>query len=54
MNELEQLEDKLAEDIIEISAKWKSAAIQIEEVEISLDKTDVDVEDVGVLWIPIG
>ncbi|MDD1753257.1 MAG: hypothetical protein LUQ38_09255, partial [Methanotrichaceae archaeon] len=54
VNELEQLEDKLAEDIIEISEKWKSAIIQIEEVEISLDKTDVDVDGVSVLWIPIG
>jgi hypothetical protein len=52
--ELERLEDNLAQDITEISEKWKSAAIQIEEVEISLDKTDVDVDDVGVLWIPIG
>jgi hypothetical protein len=54
VNELEQLEDKLAEDIIKISENWKSAAVQIDEVEISLDKTDVDVENVGVLWIPIG
>jgi len=50
---LEQIEDKLAQDITEITEKWKSAAIQIEEVEISLDKTDVDVDDVSVLWIPI-
>jgi len=54
VNELEQLEDKLAEDIIKISENWKSAAVQIDEVEISLDKTHVDVEDVGVLWIPVG
>ena len=51
-NELEQIEDKLAEDITEISEKWKSAALQIEEMEISLDKADVDVDDLGVLWIP--
>lgn len=52
--ELEQLEEKLAQDITKTSEKWKSAAIQIEEVEISLDKSDVDVEEVGVLWIPVG
>ena len=51
-NELEQIEDKLAEDITEISEKWKSAAQQIEEMEISLNKADVDVDDLGVLWIP--
>ncbi|MDD1753423.1 MAG: hypothetical protein LUQ38_10100, partial [Methanotrichaceae archaeon] len=53
-NELELLEDKLARDITEITEKWKFAVSQIEEVEISLDKTDVDVDDIGVLWIPIG
>ena len=51
-NELEQIEDKLAEDITEISEKWKSAAQQIEEMEISLNKADVDVDDLSVLWIP--
>jgi len=50
--ELEQIEDKLAEEITEISEKWKSAALQIEEMEISLNKADVDVDDLGVLWIP--
>jgi hypothetical protein len=52
--ELEQLEDNLAADITRISEGWKSAAIQIEEVEISLDKSDVDVDELSVLWIPIG
>ena len=52
-NELEQIEDKLAEDITEISEKWKSSALQIEEIEISLDKADVDVDDLSVLWIPL-
>lgn len=52
--ELEQLEDRLAQDIIEISEKWRSAAAQIEEVEISLDRADVYIDEVGVLWVPIG
>lgn len=52
--ELQQLEDRLMQDITKISNNWKSAAVQIEEVKISLDKTDVDVDEVSVLWIPIG
>ena len=51
--ELEQIEDKLAEDISEISERWKAQARQIDEVEISLDKADVDVDDLSVLWIPV-
>ena len=51
--ELEQIEDKLAEDISEISERWKAQARQIDEVEISLDKADVEVDDLSVLWIPV-
>ena len=51
--ELEQIEDKLAEDISEISERWKAQARQTDEVEISLDKADVDVDDLSVLWIPV-
>ena len=52
--ELEELEDKLAEEISAISDRWKIAADQIEEIEIPLEKADVDVEEVSVLWIPVG
>ena len=51
--ELERLEDKLAEEITEITERMKSAALQVEEVVISLDKADVDVDDLSVLWIPV-
>lgn len=52
--ELEELERKLAEVISAISDKWKDSADQIEEIEISLEKTDVDVDELSVLWIPVG
>ncbi len=53
-SELEELEDKLAEEISAISDRWKIAADQIEEIEIPLEKADIDVEEVSVLWIPVG
>ncbi len=52
--ELEELEDSLAEEISAISDRWKGVADQIEGIEIPLEKADVDVEEVGVLWIPVG
>jgi esterase/lipase len=52
--ELEELEDKLAEEISQISDRWKVAADQIEEIKIPLEKADVDVEEMSVLWIPVG
>lgn len=52
--ELEELEDRLAEEISAISDRWKTAAGQIEKIEIPLEKADVDVDEVSVLWIPVG
>jgi hypothetical protein len=52
--ELEELEDRLAEEISLISDRWKVAADQIEEIKIPLEKADVDVEEMSVLWIPVG
>ena len=52
--ELEELEDKLAGEISAISERWKDAADQVEEIDIPLEKADVDVDEVSVLWIPVG
>jgi len=52
--ELQELEESLAEEISAISDRWKGVADQIEEIRIPLEKADVDVEEVGVLWIPVG
>ena len=52
--ELEELENRLAEEISSISDRWKGMAGQIEEIKVPLEKTDIDVEEVGVLWIPVG
>lgn len=52
--ELEELEDRLAEEISAISDRWKAVAEQIEKIEIPLEKADVDVDEVSVLWIPVG
>ena len=44
----------MAAVITAISNKWKASADQIEEIKISLEKTDVDVDELSVLWIPVG
>ena len=50
--EVEQLEIDLAEDLEAITAKWSEAAGQVEELEINLEKTDVSVDDLVLLWVP--
>lgn len=50
--ELMELEDELAEEIAALTAEHQAKAEQIEEVAIPLEKTDVRVADLRLLWVP--
>jgi hypothetical protein len=54
LEDLEALEQDAILDIEEINDAWKEKADEIEEIEIGLEKTDIHVEDVGLVWIPTG
>jgi hypothetical protein len=49
---LDELEDELAADFREITAKWDAAAATIEQIEIGLEKTDISIDEVALVWIP--
>ncbi|MDF1595785.1 MAG: ATP-binding protein [Acidimicrobiia bacterium] len=51
--ELNAIEDDLATDVLEITEKWDAIASEIETVEIGLEKTDISVDEVAVVWIPV-
>jgi hypothetical protein len=51
---LEDLEDDLREAIAEIDEEWDEKATAIEPLEISLEKTDISVDEVSLLWLPVG
>ena len=51
-DELAQLEDDLGRDVMDITARWNDAATAIEEVDIPLEKSDVDVHPLTLVWIP--
>jgi hypothetical protein len=52
--ELETIEDDLTEDVLEITDKWDGVAESLETVEIGLEKTDISIDEVAVVWIPVG
>lgn len=52
--DLQDLEDDLSRDLMEITDRWNEAAGQIETVEIGLEKTDIAVDEVALVWIPVG
>jgi len=50
--ELADLEAELVDALAEIDAEWTDKAAEVEEVEVGLEKTDVDVQDVVLVWLP--
>jgi len=52
--ELDDLEADLAKDITEITSKWDDKAAGIEAIEIGLERTDVSVDEIALVWIPVG
>ncbi len=51
--ELAELEDELAVEIEEIADKWEMAALQIESLEIPLEKRDTEVVEMKLVWVPV-
>ena len=50
--ELQELENDLMDDLREIVAEWSDKAGEIEKVDIGLEKNDIHVDEVALLWIP--
>ncbi|MEL6982090.1 MAG: DUF87 domain-containing protein [Actinomycetota bacterium] len=53
IEELEQLEADLQDAMIEIDDEWTTKAEAVEEVEVPLEKSDINVEDPVLVWLPI-
>ncbi|HSQ37414.1 MAG TPA: DUF87 domain-containing protein [Acidimicrobiia bacterium] len=53
VEDLEELEDDLAEELTDIKAEWDAKAAEIEALDIPLEKGDVAVDEVAVVWIPV-
>lgn len=51
--ELEQLEADVAHDVAEIDARWTEAATRIEPMQISLERSDVQVDQLVLAWLPV-
>ncbi len=51
--QLEDLEVELTEEVTDIDAKWMAAAKNINTVPVSLERTDVKVTQLALVWIPV-
>ncbi|HKY46436.1 MAG TPA: hypothetical protein VJQ79_00510, partial [Acidimicrobiia bacterium] len=50
--DLAELEAELADDVLTITSKWDDMAALIEPVEIPLEKVDVKVAEIKLVWVP--
>jgi hypothetical protein len=51
--ELEELEETLIDELQELNDLWAERADEIETVEIGLEKSDVAVDEIALLWVPV-
>jgi hypothetical protein len=54
VEDLDELEADLAEDLAEITDEWDEKGETIETMEIGLEKTDVSLTDLRLVWVPVG
>jgi len=47
-----ELDQELREELEEINDRWEDVGADIETLEIGLEKSDILVEDVTLIWIP--
>ncbi len=52
-DDLAALEQELADQLIAIDDEWRAVADEIEDAAITLSRTDVTVEMVSLVWIPV-
>lgn len=50
--DLDDLEDDLAEDLMGITDRWNEAALDIATIEIGLEKTDIALDEMALVWVP--
>lgn len=50
--ELSDLEHELLDALAEVEAEWAEKAEQVDEVDVGLEKTDIDVREVVLVWLP--
>ena len=51
---LEDLEDDLREAVTTIDEEWNQKAGAIEPFEVGLEKNDISVDELSLLWLPVG
>jgi len=49
----DELEETLSDDLFEIQQEWADKASDIDTMTVGLEKTDIDIDDITLVWIPV-
>lgn len=52
-DQMEDLEADLTQEVLDIDTKWAAIATQVETLPIELEKTDVKVTHIALVWVPV-
>ncbi|NNC76139.1 MAG: DUF87 domain-containing protein [Acidimicrobiia bacterium] len=50
---VDELESELTDELVEINDSWEEKGQEIEVVDIGLEKSDIHVDEVALVWIPV-
>ncbi len=53
IEDLDELEAELADAVLDIESEWLTKSQAIEPFEVPLEKTDISVDDLMIVWIPV-
>jgi hypothetical protein len=52
--ELQDLEADLVEELEEINDRWEDLGEEIEQIEVGLEKSDIQIAETALVWLPMG
>ena len=53
VEDLTALEEDLATEVTELDSAWAARGAEVETISIGLERTDVSVEELAVVWLPV-
>ena len=53
LDDKEELESEIEDDLIDIQDDWSENVHEIESMTVGLEKTDIRIDDVALIWIPV-
>ena len=51
--QLEDLQNELADKLLMLDDEWDTRARNIEELEVGLEKTDIQIDELSLVWVPV-